>query len=406
MASGKEAAHDSSFALVNTICGGISPKSIVHNGNGIFFAQNMMYRHTITVYDRNMQLLSTITDKVKLADHGYSEKPEWQKGAPVECAFTQNGKYAWVSNYQMFGDEFSNAGCDNCFGRNDYDPSFVYKINTSNYKIENVVKVGAVPKDLAASHNDKLVLVSNWTSGEISVIDAIQNIELRKVYVGRFPRGITISSNDSVAYVAVMGSKDIATIDLSTFEVSWIEDVGRSPRHLCISADDRFLYASLNGEGKLAKIDLKTNEVLKTTTGRMPRSMELSADGRFLYVVNYGDNTVAKVATADMGVRSTLETKSKPIGITLDQQEGAVWVCCYTGCIMKFSDVDLKTEEIPEPLFAKVDFGVPDRFIPADQDMDGKLSVSEVEWAIEEFLDGNSVYQVTGINEMISYVLE
>ena len=38
--------------LVKAIRGDISPKSVVASGDGHFIAQNMMYRHSITVYDR------------------------------------------------------------------------------------------------------------------------------------------------------------------------------------------------------------------------------------------------------------------------------------------------------------------------------------------------------------------
>jgi hypothetical protein len=50
----------SEMKLKKTIYGKISPKSVVHSGTGLFFAQNMMYSHTITVYDRKYNLVKTI----------------------------------------------------------------------------------------------------------------------------------------------------------------------------------------------------------------------------------------------------------------------------------------------------------------------------------------------------------
>src|SRR5215216_2764839 len=41
--------------------GNISPKSVASSGTGLVFAQNMMYRHSVTVYDsRRMKLVKTI----------------------------------------------------------------------------------------------------------------------------------------------------------------------------------------------------------------------------------------------------------------------------------------------------------------------------------------------------------
>ena len=44
-------------------------------GAGQVFAQNMMYRHTVTVYDRNGELVKTIPDTVNLTDFGIPDHP-------------------------------------------------------------------------------------------------------------------------------------------------------------------------------------------------------------------------------------------------------------------------------------------------------------------------------------------
>ena len=71
----------------------------------------------------------------------------------------------------MLGAEFKKEGCDGCTG-DGFDPSFVYKINTATYEIENVVKVGSVPKYLALNEKTNLMLVTNWSSSNVSIIDS------------------------------------------------------------------------------------------------------------------------------------------------------------------------------------------------------------------------------------------
>lgn len=44
IARDKHKTATSTMTLVKTIHGNISPKSVVHSGNGLFFAQNMMYK--------------------------------------------------------------------------------------------------------------------------------------------------------------------------------------------------------------------------------------------------------------------------------------------------------------------------------------------------------------------------
>ncbi|MCB0845515.1 MAG: beta-propeller fold lactonase family protein [Bacteroidetes bacterium] len=322
-----------------TIEGGIRPKSIVHNGSGLFFAQNMMYKHTITVYNRSFNLVKTISDKVNLSDYdlpGYSGLAE---GAPVEVAFSSDLKTAWISNYKMYGEQFKNPGQDNCRISPDYDQSFIYKVNTQTLEIESLIEVGCVPKYVAATPDNQLVLVSNWCSGDLSIIDTQTETETHRIPLGRYPRGIVIDSKSRYAYVTIMGSDKIAVIKLADYSLSWITDVGKTPRHLCISPSGRYLYVSLSREGAIAKIDLVKGVIVeKTETGKEARSMVITPGGRFIYVVNYDDNTVSKLDTESMKVLSTAETNEKPIGITFDPENKSIWVACYSGSIMVFED--------------------------------------------------------------------
>ncbi|NET07617.1 MAG: peptidoglycan-binding protein [Symploca sp. SIO2B6] len=327
------------MALKHTIYGKISPKSIVHSGQGLFFAQNMMYSHTITVYDRDYKLVKTIPDVVNLSKYGHSKFNGKYQGSPVEAGFSHNGRYAWVSNYKMYGPGFNKPGSDKCSPNQNTDNSFLYRIDTENLNIEEVIQVGSVPKFLAASPDSRLVLVSNWCSWDLSVVDTENNQEIKRIKLGRYPRGVTIDAASEKAYVALMGSYDIATINLKDFSVEWLRNIGRSPRHLNIDPESNYLYATLNGEGQVAKIDLSTGKVIKkVVTGSAPRSMALSDNGQLLYVVNYHSNTVSKVRTSDMKVLQTVNVNAHPIGVTYDAETRQVWVACYSGSIMVFQD--------------------------------------------------------------------
>jgi YVTN family beta-propeller protein len=331
--------NDREMKLVKTIYGKISPKSIVYSGDGLFFAQNMMYSHTVTVYDRNFNLVKTIPDTVKLANYGFSKFKGSYQGAPVEAAFSTDGKYGYISNYQMYGAGFDNPGSDRCSPGGKHDESFMYRINTETLKIDKVIEVGAVPKFNAVSPDNRLVLASNWCSWDLSVVDAENNREIERVELGAYPRGIVVTPDSKTAYVAVMGSANIARVNLTDYSVKWLRNVGRSPRHLTIDPNGKYLYATLNGEGNVAKIDIKTGKVVdKVTTGEAPRSMTISDDGKHIYVVNYFSNTVSKVRTSDMKVRDTVRVNASPIGITYDPETNRVWVACYSGSIMVFQD--------------------------------------------------------------------
>jgi len=330
--------------LIGQVWGDISPKSVVATGTGKFFAQNMMYRHTVTVYDEAGELLETIDDSVDLAAFGFEVTGESYRGSPVEAAMTSDGAFAYVSNYEMYGSGYGNPGGDGC-GTSTWDDSYVYRIPTDTLEIDQVIAVGPVPKFLAVTPDDSLLLVSNWCGHDLSVVDLASGLEVQRIPVGRHPRGIAITHDGTVAYVAVMGSRHIARVDLDTFEVSYLEEVGSNPRHLVINPSDTYLYATLNGEGKVAQIDLATGEVLtKIRTGSAPRSMAISDDGLSLYVVNYNSGTMSKVDALTMEVLQTESVPEHPIGITFDPLSRQVWVSSYVGAITIFQETELSDQ--------------------------------------------------------------
>ncbi|MGZ4694524.1 MAG: YncE family protein [Acidimicrobiales bacterium] len=328
------------MSLLKTISGDISPKSVVASGRGQVFAQNMMYKHSVTAYGSDGELLKTIPDTVDLAAFGHPEyKGASYQGAPVEASFTPDGRYAYVSNYAMYGAGFGPEGTDSCTVSSKIDSSFLYRIDTQTLAIDQVIAVGRVPKYVAVTPDGTRVLVSNWCSMDLSVVDIASAKEVERIPLGPHPRGIAVAADSSVAYVAVMGGTDVAKIDLGDLSVGWIRGVGGAPRHLVLTPDGRTLLATLNRDGKVAKIDTTTGRVVaRVSTGSAPRSMAISTDGLSVYVVNYESSTVSKIRIDDMKEMQTLPTQHHPIGITYDAHTGNVWVACYVGTIMVFAD--------------------------------------------------------------------
>ena len=325
--------------LVSTLTGDISPKSVVASGSGYVFAQNMMYKHTITVYDGNGALVKTIPDAVRLADFGVADRTATYQGAPVEAAFTADHRFAYVSNYSMYGPGFGHQGDDTCSPASGIDSSYVYRVNIATLAIDQVVAVGSVPKFVAVTPDGRFVLVSNWCSYDESIIDTASGKEVTRIALGAYPRGIAVDPQSKTAYVAVMGSHDVAAIDLASFAVNWIRNVGAAPRHVVIDPSGANLYVTLNAEGQVAKVDLAAGAVVaKAPTGSEPRSMTIAPDGQSLYVVNYNSNTVSKLAAADLHVLQTESTPSHPIGITFEPTQSRVWVACYSGSILVYDD--------------------------------------------------------------------
>lgn len=325
--------------LIHTINGSIAPKSVRSSGDGVISAHNMMYRHSVTVYDaKSFELLHTVSDSVSLKDFGFSNISGNFKGAPVEGTFSPDGKYLYVSNYSMYGKGYNKEGHDTCSPASGYDKSFVYRINRTNYEIDSVYPVGSVPKVVEITPDNKYVLAANWCSYTVSVISVEQNKVVKTVNIGRYPRGIAISNDSTKAYVAEMGGNRIHVINLQDFTTSFIP-IGSNPRAIVLSPDNTKMYVTMNLSGRVASWDLVANKAGKSVrTGEAARSLAISADGSALYVVNFKSDTMSRVRTSDMKVTQNIKVCNEPIGITYDVPTGNTWVACYKGQIKIFSN--------------------------------------------------------------------
>ena len=129
----------------------------------------------MTVYSSAGNLVATIPDSVDMSKFGFQGHPGTTQGAPVEAAFTPDSRYVYVSNYSMYGAGFGPEGSDTCTpssaqAAGDTD-SYVYRIDTRTLAIDQVIEVGLVPKFLAVSPNGKWLLVSNWCSYDLSIVN-------------------------------------------------------------------------------------------------------------------------------------------------------------------------------------------------------------------------------------------
>ena len=105
----------------------------------------------------------------------------------------------FVSNYAMYGSGHGPEGSDDCGGPGGLTPSFVYRIDLATLGIDGVARVGMTPKYVAVTPDDRYVLVTNWCSYDMSVVDHETLREIRRVPLGRFPRGIAVDSRSRVA---------------------------------------------------------------------------------------------------------------------------------------------------------------------------------------------------------------
>lgn len=335
----RPASNKTTMKLIDTVSEGpITPKSVVANQKGQVMANNMMYQHSITVYDaKTRKLTKKLSDTVDFKKFGIEGFDAPVSGAPVESVWTKDGKYAYVSQYQLT-DHGAEAE-DMCTAGKAIAESVVYRYNAEKEDWDQVIQVGRVPKYVALTNDNKKLLVSNWCDKSLSVVDTKTAKETEQISLNAMPRGIVSLPDNKTAYVTAMFSNEIYKVDLESGKSEMILQTGERPRHLVLDNKGETIYITVAGANELLKYDVKTDKVIdRATTGQEPRSMAISPDSTAVYIVNYNENTVSKFDTQTMKEITRVDAGHNPIGITYENTTGDVWVANYGGTISVYDD--------------------------------------------------------------------
>ena len=88
-----------------------------------------MYSHNVALFDaETLQLDHVLSDSVDFSAFdvpGYEDYVGEIAGAPVEAVWTDDGQYAYVSNYSLAG--VGTSADDNCSHGDAITPSVVYR---------------------------------------------------------------------------------------------------------------------------------------------------------------------------------------------------------------------------------------------------------------------------------------
>ncbi len=273
----------------------------------------------------------------KIKIDSYQEKP-------VEAHITHDGRFLWVSLHNGFGVVvWDLQGGDTYIEGRPYKDAYLYERDYSNInstkdtftkKAIKVlwIKTGTTPKVITSSNDGKFLFVSNWHSGDVSVIKIDSAypedwMKIKDIESKSLPRGMIVSPDSKYLYVAQMGGDYIKKISLDNFETLERFKVGVNPRHLIINQG--FLYTSLNISAKLLKIDIASGEIVKSAkTNSTPRTIALSKDAKIIFVVCYNGDSLQAFDADNLTLLGTWTSKSHPVALDVCQDGDTfeVWV--------------------------------------------------------------------------------
>lgn len=210
-----------------------------------------------------------------------------------------------------------------------------------------VIVTGLTPKIIARTADSKHLLVSNWHSHSVSVLNTDTAAfpyakTVSTVPVPAIPRGIVVDDQRKKSYVAIMGGSSIAVINNDTWAKESYIPVASNPRHIVLTNSGRLLV-SYNRLARIACIDPISRKTLFTAaTHAQPRTIALSKNYKFLFVTCYSSDKVEvfKINKNSFTLITSLSCKGHPVGVDIFEDDNRLeaWVCSYNnGTINIFS---------------------------------------------------------------------
>ncbi len=263
---------------------------------------------------------------------------------PVEACFSNNDKILWVSLHNAGGivpimiDSFQ---------------FYPKKIDTTSKHITVIyprssqkdsfdvplIQTGKTPKIISRTGDSKYLLVSNWHSYNVSVLEVNSDQYpygkvISTIPVASIPRGIIVDDKNYKSYVAIMGGASIIVLNNWVWQKEDELQVASNPRHIVIDTRGR-LFVSYNKLAQIACVNAETGKTLFTaSTHKQPRTIALSKNKQFLFVTCYSGNMVDVFKINNDGFKKlySLECKGKPVGVDIyeDNDKLEAWVCTYT----------------------------------------------------------------------------
>jgi hypothetical protein len=210
-----------------------------------------------------------------------------------------------------------------------------------------LIKTGKTPKIISKTADSKYLLVSNWHSYNVSVLEMNKDLYpygkvISTVPVSSIPRGIVVDDKANRSFVAIMGGATITVINNTVWMKETDINVESNPRHIVMDTSGH-LFVSYNKLAKVACIDAETGASLFTApTHAQPRTIILSKNHKFLFVTCYSSDFVEvfKINKTSFQKIASLPCKGHPVGVDVfeDNDKLEAWVCSYSnGSISVFS---------------------------------------------------------------------
>ena len=187
-------------------------------------------------------------------------------------------------------------------------------VDPATGKVLGRVATGEGPHEVAASADGKLAFVANYGTGQspgstISVIDAVNMKEVRKVNLGpmRRPHGLAVA--DGKLYFTVEANRIVGRYDWSADRIDWAMGTGQNTTHMVVVSKDGTVFTANIGSDTITIID--RTSATAVPVGKGPEAIDLSPDGKELWTGHSRDGGVSIIDVASKKVIATMSLGTK-----------------------------------------------------------------------------------------------
>lgn len=334
------------------------PKSIMASPNGKYAVSMNLEDCSIWIMDTQTLKIKQKVNFKKTAARGwnYDRKVTIPSVAekPVECDFTDNGRFIWLSFHNgssvvVYDTEMDTMKKDMA---QELAAKFGYELQEAQVEdLENntkttvylpKIKVGKTPKTVRPTADGTKILVSNWHGSSVSVIDRKLMKTIKEVKLGGghyIPRGLIITSDSKTAYIGEMSGDAITEVDLDTYKITGDYPITGCPGYLVITKDNNYIYYTTNepdekGAIMIAKVwkwntKTKKNEAF-VRVGLQARTLAITPDNKYLIdgAQHSGELYVLDADTLKIVAKYLF---ARPVGLSVTPDGTQLWVSSYGG---------------------------------------------------------------------------
>jgi YVTN family beta-propeller protein len=194
------------------------------------------------------------------------------------------------------------------------------------------IAVGPKPYDVKVDPTGKFAYVAASGSNFLSKVDLIAKLEQKdkRIVVGNSPRDIALNRDGTRAVVANSGSDDVSVVDLTAGrELYRVRNVGAAPYGVALTNDDRQAIVTLYASNKVAIINLgeTSGEVTKLIdVPSAPYTVATTPSGKFAYATCFNEGVVAVIDLKSGTALTPIKVGRSPwgLGVSLDGKVAVV----------------------------------------------------------------------------------